>query len=387
LRSRKAQFQREAPLLAVPDEVLNDLVSRLTRARFPNQLDGIGWEQGTELGYLESLVRYWRRDFDWRAAEAKINAFEHLATAIDGQRIHVLHAKSREPNALPLLLVHGWPGSIVEFLEVLGPLTNPTAYGGEAKDAFHVIAPSLPGFAFSGPTRERGWHPRRIAEAFGHVMRGLGYDRYGAQGGDWGSVVTANVADLFPDEVAGLHLNFVTVGRPDRPDIELTAEEQQAMTALAEWGRTGTGYQQIQGTRPQTLGYALEDSPVGLCAWIVEKFRAWSDCDGDVEKSFTKDQLLTNVMVYWITRTATSSARIYWEMRQAGREAVPQSRVEVPTGIASYPAEVTKMPRAWVEHRYNVTHWVDQPKGGHFAAMEVPDLFVQDVREFFRTVR
>jgi epoxide hydrolase len=348
---------------------------------------GIGWEQGTDLAYLQELVRYWRNDYDWRAAEARINSFEHLATAIDGQRIHLLHAKSPEPKALPLLLVHGWPGSVVEFLDVLGPLTNPVAHGGKASDAFHVVAPSLPGFAFSGPTREKGWHPRRIAEVFGQIMRELGYRRYGAQGGDWGSIVAANVADLFPDEVAGLHLNFVTVGRKDRPETELNADEQQALVAVAEWRRTEAGYQEIQGTKPQTLGYALEDSPVGLCAWIVEKFRAWSDCDGDLERSFTKDQLLTNVMVYWITRTAASSTRIYWEMRQAGRAAVPQARIEVPTGIANYPGEVTKMARAWVEHRYNVTHWVEQPKGGHFAAMEVPDLFVQDVREFFRSVR
>jgi microsomal epoxide hydrolase len=380
-------MQRESPLLAVPNEVLADLRARLAKPRLPNQIEGVGWEQGTELRYLEELVRYWRRDFDWRATESRINAYEHLATAIDGQRIHVLHAPSPEPDALPLLLVHGWPGSVVEFLEVLGPLRDPVAHGGKKSDAFHVVAPSLPGFAFSGPTRERGWHPRRIGEAFGQIMRGLGYERYGAQGGDWGSIVTANVADLFPDDVAGLHLNFVTVGRPDRPDTELTPEEEKALAAMSEWLRTGAGYQQIQGTRPQTLGYALEDSPVGLCAWIIEKFRAWSDCDGDIERSFTKDQLLTNVMVYWITRTATSSTRIYWEMRQAGRDAIPQARIEVPTGIANYPAEVTKMPRAWVEHRYNVTHWVDQPKGGHFAAMEVPDLFVQDVREFFRSVR
>ena len=371
------QLDREDPFLFVPEEVLDDLQRRLDATRLPNQIDGIDWDQGTELGYLEELLRYWRDDFDWRAAEKRINELDHVAGEIDGQRVHALHAPSSNPDALPLLLVHGWPGSIVEFLDVI-PLLS---------DEFHVVAPSLPGFAFSGPTRERGWHPRRIAEAFGEVMSALGYERFGAQGGDWGSIVAANVADLFPDRVAGLHLNFVTVTRPDRPDAELTDEEQQALAKLAEWLRTGAGYQQIQGTRPQTLGYALEDSPAGLCAWIVEKFRAWSDCDGDIERSFTKDQLLTNVMLYWITRTATSSARIYWEMRQAGRDAIPQAPITVPTGIANYPAEVTKMPRAWVEHRYNVTHWVDQPKGGHFAAMEVPDLFAQDVKAFFGSLR
>jgi len=376
------------PFLAVPEEVLGDLADRLGRARLPNEINGIGWDQGTDLAYLDDLLRYWRDDFDWRAQEARLNALDHVATEIDGQRIHAIHARSPEPDALPLLLVHGWPGSVVEFLDCIGPLTDPRAHGGDASDAFHVVAPSLPGFAFSGPTHKRGWHPRRIAAAFTEVMDDLGYERYGAQGGDWGSVVTANVADLRPAAVVGLHLNFVTVRSmkgADAPD--LTADEQAALARLYEWVKDGAGYQEIQGTRPQTLGYGLEDSPAGLCAWIVEKFRAWSDCDGDVERSFTKDQLLTNVMVYWITRTATSSARIYWEMRQAGRDAVPHARIEVPTGIACYPAEVTRMPRAWVEQRYNVTHWAEQPRGGHFAAMEVPDLFVQDVREFFRTVR
>jgi pimeloyl-ACP methyl ester carboxylesterase len=377
-----------SPFLAVPDEVLDDLADRLAHARLPNQVEGAGWDQGTELGYLEELVAYWRDGYDWRAQEARFNALTHVATEVDGQRIHALHVRSPEPDALPILLVHGWPGSVVEFLDVIGPLTDPVAHGGDAGDAFHVVAPSLPGFAFSGPTHELGWHPRRIAEAFATLMAELGYDRYGAQGGDWGSVVTANLADLHPDAVAGLHLNFVTVrAMTDTDAPALTEEEQTALLKLREWARDGRGYQEIQGTRPQSLGYGLEDSPVALAAWIVEKFRAWSDCDGDVERSFTKDQLLTNVMVYWITRTATSSARIYWEMRRAGRNAIPQAYIDVPTGIACYPAEITRMPRAWVERRYNVTHWSEQPRGGHFAAMEVPDFFVQDVREFFRGVR
>jgi microsomal epoxide hydrolase len=377
-----------SPFLAVPDEVLDDLRERLSNTRLPNAIDGIGWEQGTDLRYLEDLIAYWRDEFDWRAPEDRVNQLEHVATAVDGQRIHAIHARSPEADAVPLLLVHGWPGSVVEFLDVIGPLTDPRAHGADPADAFHVVAPSLPGFAFSGPTHERGWHPRRIAGAFLGIMRELGYEHFGAQGGDWGSVVTANVADLAPDRVAGLHLNFIVVPRPRDADPSTpSTDEQAALARLAEWRTDGAGYQEIQGTRPQTLGYALEDSPAGLCAWIVEKFRAWSDCDGDVERSFTKDQLLTNVMVYWITRTATSSARIYWEMRRVGRDALPQARVEAPTGIANYPAEVTKPPRAWVEHRYNVTHWVDQPSGGHFAAMEVPDLFVDDVRAFFRTVR
>jgi microsomal epoxide hydrolase len=369
-----------------PQMVLDDLRDRLARARLPNQLAGAGWEMGTERAYLESLLAYWKDDFDWRVQEARFNAYEPTATVVDGQRIHVLHARSPEPDALPLLISHGWPGSVAEFLDVLGPLSDPRAHGGDPADAFHVVAPSLPGYGFSGPTWEPGWHPRRIAAAFVEVMGGLGYDRYGAQGGDWGSIVSQNVADLDPEHVRGLHLNFITVPRPEgAPDP--TPEEQRQRDNVVAFRATGAGYQEIQGTKPQTLGYALEDSPSGLCAWIVEKFTAWTDCDGDVERAFSKDQLLTNITTHWVTATATSSARLYYEMRQARRAAIPQNYVGVPTGVANYPGEVTRTPRSWAEHRYNITHWVDQPRGGHFAAMQVPDLFVDDVRAFFRTVR
>ena len=375
--------------IEVGDDVLDDLQRRLAATRLPNQVADVGWDQGTDLSYFSDLLGYWRDGFDWRAAEARVNQFPQAVTTVDGQRIHFLHVRSPHEGALPLLLVHGWPGSVVEFLDVLGPLTDTFAHGGSAADAFSVLAPSLPGFGWSGPTSTLGWHPRRIAEAFVSVMSALGYERYGCQGGDWGSIVCSNVADLAgpSGHVAGLHLNFVAVGRPDGSPDELAPEEQAALAALHEWRRHGAGYQEIQGTKPQTLGYALQDSPAGLAAWIVEKFREWSDCDGDIRRSFSFDQLLTNVMAYWVTGTAASSTRIYWEMRRAGRAAVPQSFVSVPTGVANYPAEITKFPRAWVERRYDVTHWVDLPRGGHFAAMEVPDVFVDDVRAFFRTVR
>ena len=232
----------------------------------------------------------------------------------------------------------------MEFRDVIGPLTDPVAHGGDSADAFHVVAPSLPGYGFSGPTSQSGWHPRRIAGAFTRIMAELGYARYGAQGGDWGSVISANIADIDPAHVAGLHLNFVAVGRPEGDTEPLSDAERQAMDDLHAWRRTGAGYQEIQGTRPQTLGYGLEDSPAGLAAWIIEKFRSWSDCGGDVERSFTKDQLLTNVMVYWVTATATSSTRLYYEMRQAGVSALPSSFIGVPTAIAQYPAEITKVP-------------------------------------------
>ena len=368
----------------VSEDDLEDLRRRLARARWPSQAPEPGWEQGTDLAYLRELVDYWLDGFDWRAQERRLNRLDHFLTTIDGQRVHFVHAGSRHTQALPLVLSHGWPGSIVEFLDVFGPLTEPSDPG----DAFHVVAPSLPGYGFSGPTSEPGWHPRRMAQAFTALMDRLGYARYGVQGGDWGSLVSQNMADLAPDRVAGLHLNFVSVPRPrgERTD-ELDPDERASVERMSTFQQTGAGYSAIQGTKPQTLGYALDDSPAGLAAWIVEKFRAWSDCGGDVERSFTKDQLLTNVALYWFTRTATSSARLYYEMRKAGRAALPQARVDVPTGIANYPGEIMRTPRRWVEHRYRVTHWVDQPRGGHFAAMEVPNLFVDDLRSFFRTVR
>jgi pimeloyl-ACP methyl ester carboxylesterase len=370
--------------VAVPEPDLADLGARLAAARFPNEVRDGGWEYGTDLGYLRELVGYWQDSFDWRAQEERLNSVEQFTTSIDGQRIHFLHRRSALPGALPLLLVHGWPGSVLEFLDSIPGLTAPE----DPADAFDVVVPSLPGYGFSGPTSEPGWHPRRMAAAFARLMESLGYERYGVQGGDWGSIVVANLADLEPDRVAGLHVNFLTAPRPagDRT-AALPPEEQADIEAMRRWQERESGYSAIQGTKPQTVGYALEDSPVGLAAWIVEKFRAWSDCGGDVERSFTKDQLLANVCVYWFTRTATSSARLYFEMRRAGAGAVPQAPVRVPTGVANYPGEVTKVPRAWAERRYNITHWVDMPRGGHFAAMEVPDLFVGDVRAFFRTVR
>lgn len=373
----------DAPI-AVPDPVLDDLRARLDRSRLPNQLDGAGWSMGTELGYLQSILAHWRDGFDWRAQEARFNAFGPVATEVSGQRIHVLHARSAEPGALPLLLSHGWPGSVAEFLDVIGPLTDPRAHGADPADAFHVVAPSLPGYGFSGPTAQPGWHPRRIAAAFAEVMAGLGYARYGVQGGDWGSVVSQNVADLDGEHVCGLHLNFLAVPKPSDA-AELTPAEAATRDAVLEFRRTGAGYQEIQATKPQSLGYGLEDSPTGLCAWIVEKFAAWTD--DPIESAFTFDQLLTNVTTYWVTTTATSAARLYYEMRQAGGAAMPRQYLAVPTGVANYRGEITKTPRAWAERRFNITHWSEIERGGHFAAMQVPDLFVPDVRDFFRSLR
>jgi microsomal epoxide hydrolase len=361
----------------VPQADLDDLADRLSRTRWPNEIDDIGWDQGTPLAYLQELVAHWQDGYDWRSHEARLNSHEQLVTEVDGQRVHFLHVPSKHPGAMPLVLSHGWPGSVVEFLDVIGPLTDPP----DPADAFSVVVPSLPGYGFSGPTSVRGWTPRKIASAFATVMERLGYDRYGVQGGDWGSFVSCNLADLHPDRVSGLHVNFMSVPPPK-------GEAPPPLTGnAARFGTTGSGYSGIQGTRPQTIGYLLDDSPAGLAGWIVEKFREWSDCDGDVERSFTKDQLLTNVMVYWLTRTGTSAARLYWEMRQAGRETTPQAFITVPTGVANFPGELVQPQRPWVERKYNVVHWTEPANGGHFAAMEVPDLFVDDVRAFFRLVR
>lgn len=356
--------------VAVDQAVLDDLHRRLDNARLPNQVHGVGWEQGTERDFLVELLDHWRHRYDWRATEERLNGYVQLVTKVDGQRIHLLHVRSPTEDALPLLVTHGWPGSVMEFLDVLEPL----------RADFHLVVPSLPGFTFSGQTAERGWHPRRIAAALAEVLTRLGYDRYGLQGGDWGSLVSANLADLHPDRVAGLHLNMVTGTKPAEGG-EITPDEAAALDRAREWRRTGTGYQDIQGTKPQSLGYALQDSPAGLAAWIVEKFREWSD--GDIREAFSFDRLLDNITAYWVTGTAASAGRIYWEMRQAGRDALPAGRVEVPTAIAMFPGELVYPPRSWVQAAYDVVRWTTPARGGHFAAMEAPAEYVDDVRSFF----
>jgi epoxide hydrolase len=371
----------------VDDSALEDLRLRLALTRFPDQIEGTGWEYGTPIDYVRELVEYWRAEYDWRAQEARLNELEHFRTRIDGESIHFIHARSGHADAVPLLLTHGWPGSIVEFLDVIPRLTDPEAHGGRADDAFHVIAPSLPGYGFSEPPRAPGWDVRRIAEAFVELMRRLGYTRYGAQGGDWGAQVATRIAALDPEHCVGLHLNMPIAAPPEDP-VPLTEEEQADLAAMGRFQREEAGYAQVQGTKPQTLGMALNDSPAGLLSWIVEKFRTWSDCDGDVESIFTRDQLITNVMLYWVTQTITSSARLYWETMHSGVLQDAPKFVAVPTGVARYPKEeVLRFPRAWVEQRYNVTHWAVMPRGGHFAAMEQPELFVDDLRNFFRTLR
>ena len=372
--------------IRVDDLVLEDLQTRLARTRFPDQIDGTGWEGGMPIDYLAELVSYWRDSYDWRTHEARLNEYEHFRTRIDGQSLHFIHARSPHPDAFPLIITHGWPGSVLEFLDLIPRLTDPEAHGGAAEDAFHVIAPSLPGYGFSEPPRTRGWDVRRIARAFIDLVDRLGYTRYGAQGGDWGAQVTSRMAALDPERCAGIHLNMPVGARPEDPGA-LTEEEQADLAQMGRFQRHESGYANEQGTKPQTVGVALNDSPAGLLAWIVEKFRAWSDCDGHPENAFTRDQLITNVMLYWVTQTPTSSARLYWESNQSGvlNEKLPF--ITVPTGVARYPKEVLRWPRSGVERQFNLTYWAEMPRGGHFAAMEQPELFADDLRKFFRTVR
>jgi pimeloyl-ACP methyl ester carboxylesterase len=369
--------------IEIDDATLDDLQQRLARTRLPDQIADTGWEYGTELEYLKDLVGYWQNKFDWRAQEARLNSFDHFKTNIDGQSIHFLHAPSKHANALPICISHGWPGSIAEFLKIIDPLRDPEAHGGRAEDAFHVVCPSLPGYGFSEPTRSRDWDTARMAKAFAEIMSRLGYERYGAQGGDWGALITTQLGLLDPDHVCGIHLNM-PLGTPGGAD-DLTDQEKADLADLAAFQEKETGYQRIQSSKPQTLGFGLNDSPAGLAAWIVEKFRSWSDCDGDVESSYTKDELLTNIMIYWVTQTITSSTRLYYEVMGKGRFAT--GKVEVPTGVARFPKEIMRFPRKWIEKNYNVTHWTAMPRGGHFAAMEQPELLIDDLRKFFATVR
>lgn len=370
----------------IDDSVLDDLKRRLAATRFPDQIPDTGWDYGTELSYMKEIVAYWRDRYDWRVQERRLNAMPQFTTEIDGQRIHFAHIRSPHPEAFPLIISHGWPGSIVEFLEVVEPLTQPEKHGGSARDAFHLVLPSLPGYGFSEVTKTRQWDVQRTAEAWIELMKRLGYERYGAQGGDWGALITSSIGVLDPTHVAGIHVNMpYAIPNPDHSG--LTAKEKEDLADFDRFQNDETGYQRIQGSKPQTLGFGLNDSPTGLAAWILEKFRTWSDCNGDIESVHSRDALLTNVMVYWTTQTITSSTRLYYEVFRGGRVPFLFMKVEVPTGVARFPKEIARFPRKWLENHYNITHWTDMPRGGHFAAMEQPALFVEDLRKFFATVR
>ncbi|WP_163554227.1 epoxide hydrolase family protein [Candidatus Frankia alpina] len=372
----------------VPDAVLDDLRHRLRRTHWTEQIPGTGWDLGTEVDYLRELCAYWADGFGWRAAEARLNRWPHLCTVIDGTTVHALHARSPHPGAVPLLLTHGWPGSIVEFLEVIDRLVDPPAYGGDAADAFHAICPSLPGYGWSGPTVARGWHVRRIADAWVELMTRLGYDRFAAQGGDWGGAITAHLGADHHDRLLGIHLNLVPPPRMTRDErAALTPDEVADLDYARRFAQHETGYQAIQGTKPQTLAHGLADSPAGLAGWIVEKFRTWSDCDGDMEKAISRDDLLTNITTYWVTETIGSSIRLYLETQAAGLFGAPERQVSTSTGAAIFPKEIYRPARAVIARHYNLQRWTVQPHGGHFSALEQPELFTADVTAFFRPLR
>jgi pimeloyl-ACP methyl ester carboxylesterase len=373
-----------------PQAVIDDLKDRLSRTRFPDQIEGTGWDYGADIAYVRELCRYWREDFDWRAAEARFNAFPQFTTEIGGEHVHFYHIRSPEPDAFPVVITHGYPGTVAEFLDVFGPLTDPARHGGDPRDAFHVIAPSVPGYGFSGPTKHRGFNIQRAADTNLRIMELLGYERYGAQGGDWGSAISTAMAATRPDRVAALHLNMI-VGQPADPANPLAGLDADEL-AYIEWKKTydanESGYQHIQATKPQSLAYGLTDSPAGLAAWVVEKFKTWSDCGDDIERSYTKDQLLENIMLYWVTGTINSAMRMYFESIGPGRMAVPSGRrIETPTGHSQFPAEIRRTPRAWAEQMFNIVYWNKLPAGGHFAAFEQPKLFVEELRTFFRPYR
>ncbi len=368
--------------IEVSDADILDLTGRLARTRWPEHETVADWSQGVPLEYLRDLCLYWADTYDWRRREARLNLFPQFRTQIDGLGIHFLHVRSPVHDATPLVMTHGWPGSFIEFLEVIGPLTDPVAHGGEARDAFHVVCPSLPGFAFSDKPTSTGWGVERIATAWAELMARLGYDRYGAQGGDWGSAVTSRIAILDPSHVVGIHLNMLAVG-PGRDPGELTEAEQAALDSLKHHEAWDTGYSREQATRPQTIGYSLVDSPVGQCAWILEKFWNWTDTDGDPVSALGADRILDNIMLYWLTGTGASSARLYWESFRDLRT----GPVEVPLGVSIFPKEIYRPSRRWAERRYtNIVHWDELDHGGHFAAFEQPDIFVDQVRTFFRLV-
>ncbi|HEX5993237.1 MAG TPA: epoxide hydrolase [Thermomicrobiales bacterium] len=375
--------------IEIPQADLDDLGERLEDTRWPSELEGAGWSRGVPVDYLQGLAAYWRDGFDWHAEEASLNAFPQFTTEIDGQTIHFLHVESPEPNAMPLLLIHGWPGSFVEFVDLIGPLTDPAAHGGEAADAFHVVIPSIPGFGFSVPLAEAGWGDPRIAAAFAELMSRLGYDRYGVQGGDVGAFVAPILGQVDAEHVIGVHVNaLVTFPSGDPAEMEgLTESEQERVARLQNYQQDMMGYAVIQGTRPQTVAYGLADSPVGQLAWIVEKFKEWTDPAADSpEDAVDRDHMLTNVSIYWFTNTAGTSANHYYEGFHDPNAFAPRERGTVPTGIAVSLTQDVAI-RRLAERDHNVVRWTEFERGGHFLAMENPDGLTEDVRAFFRTLR
>jgi pimeloyl-ACP methyl ester carboxylesterase len=368
--------------IEIPQSDLDDLHDRLARTRWPDELPGVGWRYGVSLDYVKEMAEYWRTGYDWRGHEARLNEFPQFTTEIDGQRLHFVHVRSPEPNALPLVLTHGWPNTFTEFLDLVGPLSDPRSHGGDAADAFDVVIPSPPGYGFSGPTREAGWDYRRMAKAWDELMGRLGYERYGAQGGDLGSLLCRQLGVLAPDRLVGIHVMQIFAFPSGDPAelADLPEGDQQAMQILGDfWKRAG--YHTIHSTRPQTLAYGLTDSPAGLLAWNLELPSGFGDAVGMLDR----DLLLTNVSIYWLTGTAGSAARLYYEDANSGLD--PEEENAVPTGVAVFPYDFRTIRRFAERANTNIVHWSELDRGSHFAAMDAPDLLVADLREFFRRFR
>jgi pimeloyl-ACP methyl ester carboxylesterase len=380
--------------IEIPQADLDDLNARLAATRWPGELPDAGWTRGVPVGYLQELADYWRTQYDWRAAERELNSYPQFRTTIDGTPVHFLHVRSAEPDAMPLIITHGWPGSVAEFLRVIGPLTDPRGHGGDPADAFDVVIPSIPGFGFSTPVTEPGWDVPRVARAWAELMSRLGYQRYIAQGGDWGKVISLRLGLADPEHVAGVHVNmFVTFPPPDPAALEgLDARDLERLERMGRFQQDGLGWQQIQSTRPQTLAYGLTDSPAGQLAWITEKFKEWTDSAKTPEDAVDRDHLLTIVSWYWLTGTAGSSAQFYYESSHTPEDffrtwAGPWP-LKMPVGVAVFPRDATPPIRRFAEPILpTLSHWTEFSRGGHFAAMEQPELLVDDIREFARQVR
>ncbi|GHO99478.1 multidrug MFS transporter [Reticulibacter mediterranei] len=369
--------------IQIAEEVLIDLQQRLARTRWPDSLLDASWDYGTNLAYLRQLVDYWRTSYDWRAWEQLLNVFPQYTAEIGGTHLHFLHVRGKGTRPIPLLLVHGWPGSFFEMYKIIAPLADPASYGGNPDEAFDVIVPSLPGYGFSGPTNVRGITAARIAQVFAALMQELGYQRFATHGGDWGLYITGALGRSFPETVIGMHLSM----QPSRAVLSQEATndaERDWLQQRAQLIQDESGYSHLHETRPQTLAYGLNDSPVGLASWIVEKFRTWSD--GEIESVFTKDELLTNIMIYWLTQTINSSIRLYYETAHQGYAAYA-GRIAVPTGIAMFRDEIPAPPRSLAERLYTIQRWTEMQAGGHFAALEQPQALVEDIRAFFRLLR
>ncbi|MET1068657.1 MAG: epoxide hydrolase family protein [Pseudomonas prosekii] len=376
--------------IAIAEDAITDLRNRLNRTRWLTGIEGQGWSEGTDLAFLQSLITYWADTFDWRTQESQLNQLPHYLALVHEQTVHFIHQPGTGPAPMPLILTHGWPGSFVEMQRLIPLLADPASHGGDAADAFHVVVPSLPGYAFSPAPQHKGVGPYEVAGLWAALMQGLGYARFGAQGGDLGAGVSTWLGRRFPDQVSGIHLNYVPGSYrpplgPDQPPI--TADEQAFLDRSATFADAEGAYARLHGTKPQSLAIGLNDSPAGLAAWLVEKFQAWTDCSGDLQSAVSLDALLTNISVYWFTGSIGSSLRPYVEGRNRPLTFAAGERVQPPTGVALFPAELPMPPRSWVERCFNVQRWTTMPKGGHFAAMEQPQLLAEDIRAFFRPLR